>query len=80
MSSRHPSKPEDDLSTADLVSWTFGNHDYDRDKKVYFHADDPEQSLSASEARSIVRQLVAGFRANGLEPGDCVCLYAFSDV
>lgn len=80
MFNRIPSSPEDDLSTADLVSWTFGNHDYDQDKQVYVHADDHEQSISAFQARTIVRQLGAGFQAKGLELGDCVCVYAFGDV
>lgn len=75
-----PPSPENDSSTADLVSWAFGNHDYDQDKQVYVHVDDPKQSISALQARIIVRQLVAGFHAKGLEPGDCVCVYAFSDV
>ncbi len=75
-----PSNPHEDLSTGDLVSWTFGSHDYDQDRKVYVHTDSPEESLSAYQARTVVRQLVAGFQAMGLKSGDCVCVYAFSDV
>jgi 4-coumarate--CoA ligase len=80
MSVQDPFNHTDDLSSPDLVSWTFGNHDYDQDKKIYVHADDPEQSVSASQARRIVKELVAGFQAKGLEPGDCVCVYAYSNV
>lgn len=64
----------------DLVTWTFGNLGYDQEKKIYVDAENPERSLSALEARSTVRKLVAGFRAEGLKPGDCVCVHAFNDV
>ena len=73
----------DHVSQMDLVSWTFANidnQDYDQDKKVYINPDDPSQSISASEARTMVRKLVAGFKAVGLQPGDCVCVHAFNNV
>lgn len=80
MSSQPFCVPNDDLDRTDLVSWTFGNQDYDQDKKIYIDADNPERSLSASQARRIVRELVAGFRAAGLKPQECVCVHAFNDV
>ena len=64
----------------DLVSWVLGNHDYDQGKKIYIDAANPERSITATEARTIVRRFVAGFKAAGLEPGECVCLHAFNDV
>lgn len=69
-----------DVSRMDLVSWTFGNTDNNQDKRIYIDPDDPQRSLSASEARVMVRKLVAGFIAKGLQPGDCVCVHAFNDV
>ena len=64
----------------DLVSWIFGNDEYDHNRKIYIDPDHPGRCLSANEARSMVRKLVAGFKANGLQPGDCVCVHAFNDV
>ena len=64
----------------DLVSWTFGNEDYDQDRKIYIDSDNPNRSITANGARRMVRKLVAGFKAVGLQPGDCVCLHAFNDV
>ena len=74
---------QDDVSQMDLVSWTFANledEDYEQGKKLYINADDPRQSISASEAQIMVRKLVAGFKAVGLRPGDCVCVHAFNNV
>lgn len=71
---------DDDFDRMDLVSWTFGNQGYDQDKKIYIDAENPERSLSASQARGIVRKLIAGFRSVGLKPGECVCVHAFNDV
>ena len=64
----------------DLVSWTLGNYAYDQDKKVYIDADESNRWLSARQARETVRQIVAGFIKEGLQPGDTVCIYAFNDV
>ena len=64
----------------DLVSWTLGNHAYDQDCKIYVDPDHPARSITANGARRMVRKLVSGFKAMGLQPGDCVCLHAFNDV
>lgn len=71
---------QEDLSRMDLVSWTFGNENYDQNREIYLDPDNPGRSITASEARSLVRKLVAGFKAVGLQRGDCVCLHAFNDV
>lgn len=80
MSLQDKSSLHEDLARMDLVSWTFGNFDYDQDKQIYTDPDNPQRSLSASEARVMVRKLIAGFKAKGLQPGDCVCVHAFNDV
>ncbi|TEY76477.1 hypothetical protein BOTCAL_0058g00240 [Botryotinia calthae] len=50
-----------DIPTKDLLSWTFDNVPYDQDAMIYIDAADPSRSISASQARIIIRQLVAGF-------------------
>ncbi|EXJ75357.1 uncharacterized protein A1O5_02053 [Cladophialophora psammophila CBS 110553] len=68
------------LSTKDVLSWIFDDVKYDPDKPVYIDAANVERSISSRKARTIVRQLAAGFDAAGLQAGDCVCLHAFNDI
>ena len=66
--------------STDLVSWVFSNQDYDQNLGVYIDAEDANRTISAAEARCTVRKLIAGFKAVGLQRGDCVCVHAFNDV
>lgn len=66
----------------DLISWIFDEVPYDQDKPIYIDAANPERTISANQARIIVRKLVAGLRKWGVRPGqkDVVCLHAFNDI
>ena len=50
--------------------------------KIYIDSAKPERTISANQARIIVRKLVAGLRKWGVRPGqkDVVCLHAFNDI
>ena len=72
--------PVEKGSKMDLVSWIFGNANYDQDAKIYIDPENRQRSISANEARTTVRKFVAGWKAVGLKPGDCVCVHAFNDV
>ncbi len=72
--------PVETGSKMDLVSWIFGSCNYDQDTKIYIDPENRQRSISANEARVIVRKFVAGWKAVGLKPGDCVCVHAFNDV
>ena len=72
--------PVEKGSKMDLVSWIFGNTTYDQDAKIYIDPENRQRSISANEARATVRKFVAGWKAVGLKPGDCVCVHAFNDV
>ena len=50
------------------------------DSQILVDAHDPERSISCNQARRIVRHLIAGLRAAGVKPGDCVGIHAFNDV
>lgn len=48
--------------------------------KLYIDGSSPKRCLSARQTRTLVRKLVAGFNAHGLQKGDCVCVVSFNDV
>ncbi|KAF2014491.1 acetyl-CoA synthetase-like protein [Aaosphaeria arxii CBS 175.79] len=68
------------LPEHDLVSFSFGNATYDLDKPVYYDIDDPNRTISWNQGYRIVRKLVAGFRAAGLQRGDCFSITSFNDI
>ncbi|KAL1611795.1 hypothetical protein SLS60_000015 [Paraconiothyrium brasiliense] len=40
----------------------------------------PSTTISANQAKSLVRQLIAGFRKAGLKPGDAVLIHSFNSI
>ncbi|KAK5108781.1 hypothetical protein LTR62_007841 [Meristemomyces frigidus] len=68
------------IPTNDIPSWTFDNIKYDQDQPIYIDALNTEKFLSARQAKKLVRQLVAGFRALGLQKGDCVCMHSANHI
>ncbi|KAK6384286.1 hypothetical protein LTR65_009660 [Meristemomyces frigidus] len=68
------------IPTKDILSWTFDDYKHDWDEPIYIDALKPSNAFSARQAQTVVRQLVAGFRAVGLKKGDCVCIHSFNDV
>ncbi|KAJ5697123.1 AMP-dependent synthetase/ligase [Penicillium malachiteum] len=68
------------LPTKDLLSYIFDNPTYDQDKPLYIDVHTPSRSISCNQARPIIRRLIAGFRAAGLQSGDCVLIHSFNDI
>lgn len=68
------------LSNQDILTWTFDNVKYDWDEPIYIDALNPARSISARQAKKLVRQLAAGFKALGLKKGDCVSIHSFNDI
>ncbi|KAF1810609.1 acetyl-CoA synthetase-like protein [Eremomyces bilateralis CBS 781.70] len=68
--------------TTDIVSWTFGGEGglSDPDKPILIDTADTTRALSHAQIKSYVRRLVAGLRAIGVAPGDCVCVNSFNDI
>ncbi|KAI5292341.1 hypothetical protein KEM52_006427 [Ascosphaera acerosa] len=64
----------------DICSWLFDRVTYNPDKPVYIDVDDPSIYGSWSQARELVRQLIAGLRAAGFSEGDCLNLHSFNHV
>lgn len=48
--------------------------------QIFIDVNDPSRFITSRKARTVVRQLVAGFKAEGLQPGDCVCVHSFNEV
>ncbi|KAF2140159.1 uncharacterized protein K452DRAFT_230476 [Aplosporella prunicola CBS 121167] len=69
------------VPSLDVVSWALGRqYAYDQDKPLLVDATDRTHSLSANEARSLVRRLVCGLLAFGLQKGDAVCIVSHNDI
>jgi len=73
-------KSKVNIPTSDILSWSFDNLDYDWDAPIYIDALDPKNSISARQAHSLIRKLVAGFRALGVQKGDCICINSVNDI
>ncbi|KAH8658001.1 adenylate-forming enzyme AfeA [Xylariales sp. PMI_506] len=57
----------------DLVSFAFDAQvNYDSNKPLYISAENPAVSLNSSQTKTVVQQLIAGFRAAGLRMGETV--------
>ena len=48
--------------------------------QVLIDAGDASRFVTPRTARKVTRQLIAGLKAEGLQPGDCVCIHSFNDV
>ncbi|GIJ86355.1 hypothetical protein Asppvi_005243 [Aspergillus pseudoviridinutans] len=67
------------LPSVDVISYIFDNT-YDANRPIYVDVHNPSRSISCAQARKIVRQLIAGLRAWGVKPGDCVAIHSFNDI
>ncbi|OGM48318.1 putative AMP-binding enzyme [Aspergillus bombycis] len=68
------------LPTTDVISYIFSDPPYDHDQPVYNDASDHSRSISYNQARVIVRKLIAGLHAWGVQKGDCVAIHSFNDI
>nr|POE59303.1 acyl-coa ligase azaf [Quercus suber] len=68
------------VPTKDINSWIFDDLRYDEDDPIYISALDPSKSISARQAKKLIRQLAAGFRALGVQQGHCVLIHSFNDI
>lgn len=60
-------------TSADLVSFAFSGDTSQHDERpLYIDADQPSRAIYGSGFRRLVCSLVAGLKAYGLQPGECV--------
>lgn len=70
-----------DIPFTDLLTWTFGNTTgYDLNKPLFIDTQCHDRTISHNEAKTIVRKLIGGLKANGLKPDDSVCLHSTNNV
>ncbi|KAF7183472.1 hypothetical protein CNMCM7691_003671 [Aspergillus felis] len=67
------------LPSVDVISYIFDNT-YDANRPIFVDVHNPSRSITCNQARKIVRQLIAGLRAWGVKPGDCVAIHSFNDI
>lgn len=65
----------------DLLTFTFcGPTPYNQNQPLFIDAEDPSRSFTAAQFRQLVRTLIAGFKAYGIQPGDCVLMHLGNSV
>ncbi|KAF2642995.1 putative AMP-binding enzyme [Massarina eburnea CBS 473.64] len=68
------------IPTKDILTWQCEGPTYDENKLIYIDAADPSKSISAKEARVLIRKLIAGFRTAGVKKGDAVLIQSFNNI
>lgn len=48
--------------------------------QLYINPANPSEHYTYNQSRTIVRQLIAGLHASGLQPGDTVCIHSFNSL
>ncbi|KAJ5101837.1 hypothetical protein NUU61_004059 [Penicillium alfredii] len=65
----------------DLLTFTFcGPTSYNQNQPLFIDAEDPSRSFTAAQFRQLVRTLIAGFKAQNVQPGDCVLLHLGNSI
>ncbi|KAF2169218.1 hypothetical protein M409DRAFT_20441 [Zasmidium cellare ATCC 36951] len=75
-----PAESHIPIPTKDILSWCYEKrHFYDQDKPIYIDTA-TDESISASQAYTTIRKLIAGWRALGLKKGDGVAIHSFNHL
>ncbi|KAK6529120.1 hypothetical protein TWF694_004335 [Orbilia ellipsospora] len=69
-----------EIPHVDLLTWLFGNDQYDHDKPIFVDANHRERSMSLTEVKSMVKRMIAGLKSLGVKPGDAICIHSFNDI
>ncbi|KAJ5546369.1 hypothetical protein N7494_003954 [Penicillium frequentans] len=65
----------------DLLTFTFcGPNPYNQNQPLFIDAEDPSRSFTGTQFRQLVRTLIAGFKAHGVQKGDCVLLHLGNSI
>ncbi|KAJ5107110.1 hypothetical protein N7456_003785 [Penicillium angulare] len=59
----------------DLLTFTFGGpKPYNQNQPLFIDAEDPSRSFTGTQFHRLVRTLIAGLKAHGVQKGDCVLM------
>lgn len=76
-----PLDTSESSTNTDLVTFAFeGSCEVDEKIPIYVDAEDPSRRLNKYQTRTLVKRFVAGFRAVGLQSGECVLVVLPNDV
>ncbi|KAF2177023.1 acetyl-CoA synthetase-like protein [Zopfia rhizophila CBS 207.26] len=68
------------IPTKDMLSWACDGPAFDQDKPLFIDAANDSNSISAAEAKTLIRKLITGFRNAGLKKGDTVLIHSFNNI
>ncbi|KAJ4374200.1 hypothetical protein N0V83_002941 [Neocucurbitaria cava] len=68
------------IPTKDILSWMYDEPLYDQDRPIYVDANDASNFISATQAKTLIRQLIAGLKHAGLQKGDGVIIHSFNTI
>lgn len=69
------------LPTTDLLSYIFAKPSYPSTRPIFIDPLQPDTHfLTYASSRHLVRLLIAGFKAQGLQRGDVVCVHSFNTI
>ncbi|PYH43853.1 adenylate-forming enzyme AfeA [Aspergillus saccharolyticus JOP 1030-1] len=65
----------------DLLTFAFRSpYPYDRERPLFIDAENPSQSFNARQFETLVRTLIAGLKAHGVQRGDCVLVHLGNSI
>ncbi|KAJ0422950.1 hypothetical protein BJY00DRAFT_62817 [Aspergillus carlsbadensis] len=68
------------IPATDVLTYLFADPKYDANKPLFVDVANPSRNISYNQARTIIRQLIAGLRAWGVTERDCVAIHSFNDI
>lgn len=70
-----------DVPGVDLLTFTLDNaKSFDPTRPIYIDAETPDLALNASQTRILIRRLIGGLKAAGLQQGECVLVALSNNV
>ncbi|KAL4962082.1 acyl--CoA ligase [Aspergillus stella-maris] len=68
------------IPNTDILTYLFANPKYDTDRPMYIDVANPIRTISHTQARTVIRHLIAGLKKWGVQDGDCVAIHSFNDI
>ena len=70
-----------DVPVTDLLTFAFESpYPVDEHKPLFIDVENPARALNKAQTRTLTRNFIAGFKAHGVQPGDCVLVVLGNNV